>query len=116
MTTRRTVNDTGTWQHGEPGRIRACFRSVMDLLRYWVPSSHVRRFRFDLSATLGREPNGFDPGAGFFDALRQDPIRSGVKLIASHGRWALVATSRESSARYPRNGTTGSATACAVSA
>jgi glycogen operon protein len=54
----------------------------MDSLRYWVTSFHVDGFRFDLSATLGREPNGFDPGSGFFDALRQDPILSGVKLIA----------------------------------
>ena len=47
---------------------------VMDSLRYWVNSFHVDGFRFDLCATLGREPNGFDPGAGFFDALRQDPM------------------------------------------
>ena len=55
---------------------------VMDSLRYWVSSFHVDGFRFDLCATLGREPHGFDPGAGFFDALRQDPVLAGVKLIA----------------------------------
>ena len=33
-------------------------------------------------ATLGREAHGFDPGSGFFDALRQDPVLAGVKLIA----------------------------------
>ncbi len=55
---------------------------VMDSLRHWVNSFHVDGFRFDLCATLGRESNGFDPGAGFFDALRQDPVLAGVKLIA----------------------------------
>ena len=55
---------------------------VMDSLRYWVSSFHVDGFRFDLCATLGREANGFDPGAGFFDAVRQDPVLAGVKLIA----------------------------------
>jgi glycogen operon protein len=51
-------------------------------LRYWVTQFHVDGFRFDLGVTLGREPHGFDPGAGFFDALRQDPILSRVKLIS----------------------------------
>jgi glycogen operon protein len=54
----------------------------MDSLRHWVTSFHVDGFRFDLCSTLGREPLGFDPGAGFFDALRQDPVLAGVKLIA----------------------------------
>ena len=55
---------------------------VTDSLRYWVTSFHVDGFRFDLTATLGREANGFDPGAGFFDVLRQDPVLADVKLIA----------------------------------
>jgi len=55
---------------------------VMDSLRYWVETMHVDGFRFDLATTLGREPQGFDSGAGFFDALRQDPVLNGVKLIA----------------------------------
>jgi len=67
---------------------------VMDSLRYWVQSFRVDGFRFDLSATLGREGNGFDTGAGFFDALRQDPMLSRVKLIAEpwdlgHGGYQL---------------------------
>src|SRR5262249_52685004 len=33
-------------------------------------------------ATLGREVYGFDPGCGFFDALRQDPALQHVKLIS----------------------------------
>jgi glycogen operon protein len=55
---------------------------VTDSLRYWVTSFHVDGFRFDLGVTLGRESNGFDPGSGFFDALRQDPILTRVKLIS----------------------------------
>ena len=55
---------------------------TLDSLRYWVEEFHVDGFRFDLGVTLGREPQGFDPGSGFFDALRQDPVLSRVKLVA----------------------------------
>jgi len=55
---------------------------VMDSLRYWVEVCHVDGFRFDLASTLGRGPNGFDRGAAFFAAVRQDPVLAGVKLIA----------------------------------
>ena len=55
---------------------------VMDSLRYWVEICHVDGFRFDLATTLGRGPNGFDRGAAFFAAIRQDPVLAGVKLIA----------------------------------
>jgi glycogen operon protein len=55
---------------------------VMDSLRHWVQVCHVDGFRFDLASTLGRGPNGFDGGAGFFAAVRQDPILAQVKLIA----------------------------------
>jgi len=55
---------------------------VLDSLRYWVEEMHVDGFRFDLSATLGREAHGFDPSGGFFDALGQDPILNSVKRIA----------------------------------
>jgi isoamylase len=55
---------------------------IMDSLRYWVEIVGVDGFRFDLAATLGREPAGFDKGAGFFDCLKQDPVLSRVRLIA----------------------------------
>jgi len=55
---------------------------IMDSLRYWADAFHVDGFRFDLGATLGREGTGFDPGSGFFDAIRQDPILSQLKLIS----------------------------------
>ncbi|HWK47360.1 MAG TPA: glycogen debranching protein GlgX [Stellaceae bacterium] len=55
---------------------------VMDSLRYWVEEFHIDGFRFDLATTLAREANGFDPGAGLLDAIRQDPVLAPVKLIA----------------------------------
>lgn len=57
-------------------------RLVIDSLRWWVEAMGIDGFRFDLATTLGREAHGFDPAGGFFDALRQDPVLAGVKLIA----------------------------------
>lgn len=57
-------------------------RLVIDSLRWWVEAMGIDGFRFDLATTLGREAQGFDPAGGFFDALRQDPVLAGVKLIA----------------------------------
>lgn len=57
-------------------------RMVMDSLRYWVEAVHVDGFRFDLASTLGREPAGFEREGAFFNAIRQDPVLSGAKLIA----------------------------------
>lgn len=55
---------------------------VMDALRYWVEQLHVDGFRFDLASALARERGRVDPFGGFFDAVRQDPVLNGVKLIA----------------------------------
>ncbi|NNE92571.1 MAG: glycogen debranching protein GlgX [Verrucomicrobiales bacterium] len=55
---------------------------VVDSLRYWVEEMGVDGFRFDLAVTLGREPRNFTRRAGFFKALRCDPVLSRVKLIA----------------------------------
>ena len=57
-------------------------RMVLDSLRYWVGVMHIDGFRFDLASTLGREEMDFDRQGGFFDAIRQDPVLAGVKLIA----------------------------------
>jgi isoamylase len=78
---RHCINDTGTGNTLNLSNARV-LQMVMDSLRYWVTHFHVDGFRFDLGVTLGREPHGFDTGAGFFDALRQDPILSRVKLIS----------------------------------
>jgi isoamylase len=78
---RNYVNDTGT---GNTLNIThpMVLRMVMDSLRYWVEVMHVDGFRFDLATVLGRESYGFDPNGGFFDAIRQDPVLSRVKLLA----------------------------------
>ncbi|SMF57430.1 glycogen operon protein [Tistlia consotensis] len=55
---------------------------VMDSLRYWVRECHVDGFRFDLASSLGRDRDVFELSAVFFDAVRQDPVLSRVKLIA----------------------------------
>jgi glycogen operon protein len=55
---------------------------VMDSLRYWVEQCHIDGFRFDLATTLGRFSDGFNPHAGFFAAIAQDPVLSRVKMIA----------------------------------
>jgi isoamylase len=57
-------------------------RMVLDSLRYWVQAMHVDGFRFDLASTLGRESEGFERDGSFFNAIRQDPVLAGVKLIA----------------------------------
>jgi glycogen operon protein len=57
-------------------------RMVMDSLRFWVECMGVDGFRFDLATTMGREDHGFDPNGGFFDAMRQDPVLSQVRMIA----------------------------------
>lgn len=75
------VNDTGTGNTLNVSHPMV-LRMVMDSLRYWVEVFHVDGFRFDLATVLGREPNGFDPFGGFLDAIRQDPVLAGVKLIA----------------------------------
>ena len=55
---------------------------IMDSLRYWVVEMHVDGFRFDLAATLARELYEVDRLSAFFDIIHQDPVLSGVKLIA----------------------------------
>ena len=55
---------------------------VVDSLRYWVQEMHVDGFRFDIAPVLGREDDGFNPEADFFQLVRQDPMLSEVKLIA----------------------------------
>jgi isoamylase len=77
----RYVDDTGCGNtvdlHQQPP-----LRLVMDALRYWVHEMHVDGFRFDLAASLGRATSDFDPSGAFLEAVGQDPILAGVKLIA----------------------------------
>ncbi|HUR41052.1 MAG TPA: glycogen debranching protein GlgX [Verrucomicrobiae bacterium] len=78
---RHHINDTGCGNTVNTAS-QPALRMVLDSLRHWVTEYRIDGFRFDLGLTLGREPHGFDPGAGFFDALLQDPVLSKVKLIS----------------------------------
>jgi glycogen operon protein len=78
---RRLVNDTGCGNTLNLSHPRV-LQMVLDSLRHWAQAYHVDGFRFDLGTTLGREAHGFDPCCGFFDALRQDPLLSRLKLIS----------------------------------
>ena len=78
---RHANDDTGTGNTLNVSHPRV-LQMVLDSLRHWAQSFHVDGFRFDLGVTLGREHSGFDEGAGFFDALRQDPELSRLKLIS----------------------------------
>ena len=75
------INDTGCGNTLNLTHPRV-LQMVMDSLRYWVNEMHVDGFRFDLAVTLGREEYGYDRSGGFFDAIRQDPALSRVKVIA----------------------------------
>ena len=55
---------------------------ALDSLRHWVEAFHVDGFRFDLAVTLARDSDGFESDSPFFAAIRNDPVLSGVKLIA----------------------------------
>lgn len=55
---------------------------ILDSLRLWASIYGIDGFRFDLATTLGRRPDGFDPGHAFFNAILQDPLLGGLKLIA----------------------------------
>ncbi len=78
---RHCINDTGTGNTVNTAHPRV-IQLVMDSLRYWVNAFHVDGFRFDLGVSLGREAHGFDPNCGLFDAMRQDPTLSRIKLIS----------------------------------
>jgi glycogen operon protein len=69
-------------------------KMVMDALRYWTTEMGVDGFRFDLAASLGRDPYEFSSMSGFFRTIRQDPVLSNAKLIAEpwdigHGGYRL---------------------------
>ncbi len=57
-------------------------RMVTDSLRYWVKEMGVDGFRFDLATALARVAGEFDQHASFLDAIAQDPLLSGIKLMA----------------------------------
>ena len=78
---RYCVNFTGTGNTLNLSKARV-IQMVADSLRYWVTSFGIDGFRFDLGTVLGRTYPDFNPGAAFFDVLRQDPVLQRVKLIS----------------------------------
>ncbi len=66
---------------GEPQMVRW----ITDSLRWWVKAFGVDGFRFDLAATLGRDPrlqHRFHPAGAVFAAMAQDPLLCRVRRIA----------------------------------
>ena len=78
---RHYLNDTGCGNTLAAEHPRV-LQLIMDSLRFWAAEMGVDGFRFDLASVLGREAHGFDRGAGFFDALAQDPTLAGKRMIA----------------------------------
>ncbi|MEO8095612.1 MAG: glycogen debranching protein GlgX [Pseudolysinimonas sp.] len=61
----------------------AAQRLVLDSLRYWHDEVQIDGFRFDLTATLGRDENvEFDPQHPLLEAIVNDPGLAGAKMIA----------------------------------
>jgi isoamylase len=84
---------------------------IADSLRYWVTEMGVDGFRFDLTPALLRGDTDPDPRACLLTVIGQDPVLSGVRLIAEpwdlgHGGYLL--------GRFPgRSATSGGAAATA---
>lgn len=55
---------------------------ILDAMRYWVSEMGISGFRFDLAATLGREPYEYRSHAGLFKMIQQDPTLKNLALIA----------------------------------
>jgi isoamylase len=77
---RRYVNHSGCGNtlNLEHPRVREL---VLDALRYWAAMG-IDGFRFDLAVVLGRENGAFRPDAALLSTIVQDPLLSGLKLIA----------------------------------
>ncbi|WP_437889439.1 glycogen debranching protein GlgX [Phytobacter sp. V91] len=54
---------------------------ALGCLRHWVEVFHIDGFRFDLATVMGRTPD-YSQHAPLFEAIKQDPLLSGLKLIA----------------------------------
>ncbi len=60
----------------------AVLKLVMDSMRYWVREMHLDGFRFDLAASLIREPHGINARGLFISAVAQDDILCDRVLVA----------------------------------
>jgi len=59
----------------------AVMQYAYECLKYWVETFHVDGFRFDLASVIGRTPT-FSQRAPLFEAIKNCPLLSRVKLIA----------------------------------
>lgn len=59
----------------------AVVQYAYECLKYWVETFHIDGFRFDLASVIGRTPE-YSPQAPLFEAIKNCPLLSGVKLIA----------------------------------
>jgi glycogen operon protein len=57
-------------------------RMIMDSLRYWAQECHVDGFRFGQASALARRDGSVDRASPLLEIISQDPVISGVKLIA----------------------------------
>jgi isoamylase len=64
------------------GRSPTVIALIADSLRYWVTEMGVDGFRFDLATALIRGDHAVDQHAALLTVIAQDPVLSGVKLIA----------------------------------
>ena len=77
----RLVNHTGCGNTLALDRAPA-MRLVMDAMRNWVNRTGVDGFRFDLAPVMGRTTQGFSIDAPLLAAIEQDPLLSGLTMIA----------------------------------
>jgi isoamylase len=75
------VNYTGTGNTLDVRNLHT-LQLITDSLRYWVTEMHVDGFRFDLASSLARSMHEVDKLSSFLAVIHQDPVLSGVKLIA----------------------------------
>jgi glycogen operon protein len=88
-----TSNEYGHLSYREPINNSGCgnslnisrpyaYQIIMDSLRYWTTEMQVDGFRFDLAASLCRDPYEYSKFSGFLRMIRQDPVLQDSKLIA----------------------------------
>ncbi|MEO0369794.1 MAG: alpha-amylase family glycosyl hydrolase, partial [Pseudomonadota bacterium] len=88
-----TPNEYGHVNYQEPENNSGCgnsinvsksyaYQLIMDSLRYWTTEMQVDGFRFDLAASLCRDPYEYSTLSGFLRMVKQDPVLRNSKLIA----------------------------------
>lgn len=75
------IDDTGCGNTLDLSHPRV-LQMVMDSLRHWVEYGQVDGFRFDLASSLARVDGMFTLNSGFLNAVNQDPVLAGTKMIA----------------------------------